>query len=100
MTFDNAATEKLVYLLNHLDSFIENEIYLVLSDSIEDPQHSAVTTCNLVTCYIDIMKGLGANNVPVDINQYLLDNCFTEEEIASFFEKRAKEAKYYIGKQF
>ncbi len=100
MVIDDKTKEKLVYLLDHLDSFIEEETYSVLSDSEEDPHHSAVTLFNLIISYLDVMSVLGQEQVPANITDYLLEKCFTNDEISILHEKKTDEAEYYIGKVF
>ena len=97
---EKVIVEKLTYLLDHMDSYIVSIIDDVLHDSNEDPECSAVTTTNLIKCYIDVKKALnqdpGANNV----EEYLRNNCLTSDEIFAFEQKRKAEANYYIGKQY
>lgn len=100
MVIDNTTEESLQYLLCHLDSFIEEEAYRVLSDSDEDPQCSAVTLCNLITNYLCAMKAFSQELVPSDITSYLLERCFTSEEVSILLDKKEKESRYYIGKIF
>ena len=96
----NQTVEKLMYLLDHLDSFIEQTIYNVLSDSNEDPQFSSVTTNNLIKNYIDIMLVLDQRLDYCDVEGYLKSKCFSSEEIAAFMQKKDIEAQYYVGKQY
>ena len=100
MVIDNKTKEKLVYLLDHLDSFVEEETYRCLSDSEEDPQRSAVTLFNLITSYLDVMRVLGQEQIPANVTDYLLDKCFTNDEITILHEKKNNEAEYYVGKVF
>ena len=92
--------EKLIYLLNHLDWYIENCVYDVLSDSVEDPEYSAVTTTNLIKCYIDIASSLQLDIPYHTVNEYLKEKCFTPEQIKQFTESRDRESVYYIGRQY
>lgn len=100
MSMDKNIREKLMYLLHFMDYYIEHTIYDVLSDSIEDPQYSAVTTSNLINCYLDVMQGLGEKISLCSLTEYMADKCFTSEEIQLFLEKKAQESTYYVGKQY
>lgn len=100
MVIDNKTKELLLYLLYHLDSFIEEEACRVLNDSIEDPQYSAVTLCNLIKCLLDVKQALGLQEEYHDVDEYLRFQCFTDEEIQIFESKRLHESEYYIGKQY
>jgi len=98
MTIDNTTKDLLLYMLNHLDSFIENETYEVLADSEQDPHHSAVTLYNLINSYLHVMRIFKQPSIPQDITEYLLEKCFTTEEIKSIHDKKEAELKYYIGR--
>ena len=92
--------EELHYLLYHLDSFIEDEVYQVLDDSKEDPHHSAVTLFNLIKCFLVVEQDLGVQMEYHNAEEYLHFKCFTEDEIQTLENKRLHESKYYIGKQY
>jgi len=92
--------EKLTYLLDNLEYRISMDIYDVLDDSDEDPQYSAVTTANLIKCYIDVKQSLGQPPAYSTVEEFLYDNCFTPEDVELFEKKRSVEAAYYIGKQY
>lgn len=92
--------EKLTYLLQHLEGYIENVVYEVLADSEEDPQYSAVTTTNLIKCHIEVEEALGHQLPYHSVEEYLRFNCFTSEEVEAFEQKRQHEAVYYRGKQY
>ena len=92
--------EKLMYLLDYLDSCIESAVYDVLADSDTDPEHSAVTTANLIKCYIDVKKAMGQQTCYNSVNEYLRFHCFTSTEAQEFEQKRLRETTYYIGKQY
>lgn len=92
--------EKLEYLLNHLDHYIEQTVYNVLSDSDNDPQYSAVTLYNLLICYLDVTHNLGINNDIDSPEAYMRSICLSEDDILLVKEKKEKEAKYYIGIQY
>ena len=92
--------EKLRYMLKiqhyDIELLIENVIY----DSEEDPHYSAVTATNLVKCYIEIMGGLGENLPYNDVEGFIRNIGFSEQEYFLFEEKRKKESEYYLGEQF
>lgn len=93
-------SEKLTYLLNNLEYHISMDAYNVLNDSEADPQYSAVTTANLIKCYIDVKRSLGEPTPYGTVEEYLYDICFTSEDVKLFEKKRAAEACYYVGKQY
>ena len=92
--------EKIEYLLNHLDHYIEQTIFEVLNDSDYDPQYSAVTLYNLLVCYLDVTHSLGLNDNIASPEAYMRNKCFTEDEILLVKKKKEKESKYYIGVQY
>lgn len=92
--------KKLLYLMNHLDSFIEDYVYDVLADSEEDPQYSAVTASNLINAYRDVMAQLGHPTAYSDLRSYFAENLLSEAEYAVFCQKIASEKEYYIGTIF
>lgn len=100
MVIDNETKERLLYLLDHLDSFIEDEVYQVISDSSMDPHHSAVTLCNLISSYLFVMKNLSNEQILPNITEYLADKCFTDDEMKLIEDRRAEELKHYIGKVY
>ncbi len=92
--------EKLIYLMNHLEWYIEHSVYDVLSDSTEDPEYSAVTTTNLIKCYIDVASSFELNIPYHTVDDFLRDKCLEDREIERFNESRERESVYYIGKQY
>lgn len=98
MDFDNY--EMLLYILQFTEAYIEEQIYNVLSDSKEDPHYSAVTTTNLIKCYIQIMKQMNQKTPYSSVQEYFQQNGFSDEEFSIFENSRIKEAAYYVGKQF
>lgn len=95
---DKNIEEKILYLMNFIDDYMEKAVYEVLADSKEDPQYSAVTTANIIKCYIDVMKHFDAELPYSDIKEYFEDSLFTAEEYKAFENSRIKESEYYIGK--
>lgn len=93
-------SEKLTYLLNYLEGCIASAAHNVLTDKEDDPQYSAVTTSNLIKCYIDIKRMLGEQPEYSSVEEYLRFNCFTSAELQDFERKRLRESTYYTGKQY
>lgn len=93
-------TEKLKYLLDHVDYYIGMLIDNVLSDSQTDPHYSAVTAVNMIKCYIQIMNELGEHLPYKTVEEYFDFNAYTKEEYRLFEEKRIIESEYYVGKQY
>ena len=92
--------KKLKYLL-HIQRFdIELLVESVLGDSEEDPHYSAVTASNLIKCYIEIMEALGEKLSYTDVEGFIRNVGYSEQEYMLFEEKRRKEAKYYRGIQY
>lgn len=91
--------EQLSYLLYHTDYYIENLLWRVLEDSEQDPHYSAVTTSNLIKCYIDVMSDMG-KRLPYQNAEGYLDHCLSEEEKALFKKKYETEIQYYIGEVY
>ncbi len=89
--------EQLCYLLHHADFYIENLLWLVLADSEQDPHYSAVTTSNLIKCYIDVMSDMG-KPLPYQNAEEYLDYLLSEEEKELFQSKFNSESQYYRGK--
>ena len=89
--------EQISYLLHHMDFYIENLLWQVLTDSEQDPHYSAVTTSNLIKCYIGVMSDLG-KQLPYQNVEGYLDHLLSEEEKNLFQSKFNSESQYYIGK--
>lgn len=84
-----------------MDFELERNIWDVIYDSEEDPEYSAVTTTNMIKCYIDVLKCLGEDVPYSTVKEYIrYKDGYTEEEYNIFEEKRKKEAEYYIGEIF
>lgn len=95
---DKNIEEKILYLMNFIDDYMEKAVYEVLEDSKEDSHYSAVTTTNIIKCYIDVMKHFDVELPYSDIKEYFEDNLFTAEEYKAFEDSRIKESEYYVGK--
>ena len=91
--------EQLSYLLYHTDYYIENLLWRVLEDSEQDPQYSAITTRNLIQCYIDVHSTMG-EALPYSTVEEYLDQVLTDEEKTLFKNKYETEIQYYIGKVY
>ncbi len=71
---DSNTYEKLLYLLNHMDGFIEQLVYDVLTDSQTDPHYSAVTATNLIKCNIQVMQQFNKKIPYTDVKGYFKYN--------------------------
>lgn len=92
---------KLLYLLDDFfDDYLLRLVQEVLDDSEEDPQFSAVTAQNLLTCYLGVMTDLGRKLPYKNMQEYFAYNAFEPEEYSAFEAFRKKEAVYYRGPQF
>lgn len=94
------AQKELLYLLKFMDDYIEQMLYSVLEDSIEQPEYSAVTTYNLIKCYIKVLRDCKVPCNYSTVREYMLERCFSENEIELFERKRKDEVVYYVGEQF
>ena len=90
--------EKLMYLLYFMSYYIEQDVYRVLNDSEEDPHYSAVTTTNLLKCYIDVMNACGEELPYTEMKSFFEYLMLTKAEFKKFELSRNKEAEYYVGK--
>ena len=97
---NHAFQEAMMYLMWFVDHHIDESICNVLEDSLEDPQYSAVTTTNMILCYISVMKELQKDIPYVDVKGYFLHKQYSNEERKKFEDSRLKESSYYIGKQW
>lgn len=97
---NSASQEAMLYLMRFIDHLIEESICNVLEDSLEDPHFSAVTTANMIACYMTVMQELQKDLPYTDIKGYFLHNQFSNEEWKKFENSRLKESAYYIGKQW
>jgi hypothetical protein len=92
--------EKMLYILKHINTYIDGLINEILADSEVDPHYSAVTATNLIKCYIDLMTQLGETLPYHDVESYFKFNAFEKKEYTAFEKRRKKESEYYVGKQF
>ena len=92
--------EKLLFILRGVGCQLSVHIDNVLNDSIEDPHHSAVYTCNLIKSYIELMTQLGEELPYHDIKSCFLFEGFSIKEYEAFENSRKKESEYYRGEQF
>lgn len=83
-----------------MENYIEEDVYNVLTDSKTDPQYSAVTTTNLIKCYIHVMTSLGCSLPYQDLKGYFEHNLISPKEYLEFEVCRKKESEYYIGEIF
>ena len=96
----NLEKDKLLYLFTFIEDYIEKNIYGVLNDSKVDPHFSAVTTTNIIKCYIDIQTQIGNKPPYIDVKSYFKHIGFSPEEFESFEKSRKNEAEYYCGIQY
>lgn len=92
--------EKAEYLLHIMYHTMVEYVDQVLDDSETDPEYSAVTTTNVIKCYIQIMTDLGKAPQFNDVESFFQINGYTHEEYQRFEESRKKESQYYIGVQY
>lgn len=92
--------EKIEYILRYVAYDLHGYVEEVLTDSEEDPHHSAVHVSNLIKCYIELMTQLGESLPFHDVKGFILFNGFDEEEYEIFEKSRLNESSYYIGDQF
>lgn len=92
--------EKLKYIIMYCRGDFEIMIERVLEDTEDDPQYSAVTTTNLIKCYIEIMVELGEKLPYANVEEFFDLNGFSKEELLLFEKKRKIESEYYIGVQY
>ena len=97
---DKLPKNELLYLMHFLERDIEESICGVLDDSLDDPHYSAVTTANMIVCYIMSMKALEMPVPYTDVKGYFFYNHFSEEDFLRFETSRKKESAYYAGYQW
>lgn len=66
--------EKLLYLLNFLEDYIDQLVYKVMTDSQTDPHYSAVTATNLIKCNIQVMQQFNKKIPYTDVKGYFKYN--------------------------
>ncbi len=91
--------EKLNYILEFVDDSITAFIDEVLEDSETDPEFSAVTLSNTITCYIDLLNRTNCNPFQ-SLHEFFSAHGYSENEFKVFKQKREKEFAYYNGKQY
>lgn len=97
---DTNIKEELMYLLRFTEDYIENSLYKVVNDSETDPHFSAVTTSNLIKCYVKVIKNFGGELPYTDVKSFFNYNLMSEEEYNNFEKRRSTEKEYYVGKIF
>lgn len=90
----------IMYLLRHMETTIEQSVYSVLNDSESDPQFSAVTTANLINCYICVMQNMQIELPYHDVFSFFQCNMISEQDYEVFIKKYNCEKTYYVGKIF
>lgn len=66
--------EKLLYLLNFMEDYIDQLVYKVMTDSQTDPHYSAVTATNLIKCNIQVMQQFNKKIPYTDVKGYFKYN--------------------------
>ena len=94
------AEKELRYLLRFMDEYIESMLYSVLEDSFDQPEYSAVTAHNLIKCYMKVLNDCKISCNFSSAREYMIERCFSMNEIESFEQKRRAEAEYYVGEQY
>ncbi len=92
--------EKLKYMLYIQYFDIELLVENVLMDSDEDPTYSAVTASNLIKCYIETMSALGEKLPYNDVEGFVKNIGYSNDDYILFEKKRKKESEYYRGVQY
>lgn len=92
--------EKLQYIWAFMEDWICQAIDDVLNDSAIDPHHSAVSTSNLIKCFIEISEQLGRKLPYSDARSFFSHNAYTSDEWDAFEKHRAIESTYYRGVQY
>jgi len=88
------------YILSTIQFVIEKNIWNALEDSEEDPQISAVTTTNLIKCWLELKENIGESIGVNTLKEYFDYDSFRDEDYEIFEKKRKKESEYYHGEQF
>lgn len=92
--------EQLVYLMRHTAYDIDDLVEKVLNDDEKDPEYSAVTAVNMLTCYIHVMRRLGEEVPYANVEEYFAYSWRSPEEYRRFIESARKESAYYHGRIF
>ncbi len=96
----NNIQKKIAYLIEHMDNFLEHELYNILEDDENDLHHSAVAVSNLIVCMRDIEKWLYGASCYSNLKAFLENKLLTEAEIDLILKRYEAESKIYIGHQF
>lgn len=96
----NINKKALDYILWSVQFEIEENIWKVLEDSEEDPQISAVTTTNLIKCWLELKDNISEPTGVNTLQEYFDYVSLPDEDYEIFERKRKKESEYYNGEQF
>lgn len=88
------------YILCTIQFVIEKNIWKAIEDSEKDPQISAVTTTNLIKCWLEVKDNIGESTGVNTLKEYFDYDCLRDEDYEIFEKKRKKESEYYNGEQF
>ena len=50
--------------------------------------------------FLDVMRDLGEEIDACSLTDYMIDKCFSPEEIDTFLKKQKCESDYYVGEQY
>lgn len=92
--------EQLLYLLKFIDYDIGNLVREVLDDDEKDPDYSAVTAINMLTCYMNVMRYLDEELPYADVKEYFSYSWLKKGEYRRFMKSAEKEAAYYRDEIF
>lgn len=96
----NINKKAIVYILGIVQCQIDKNIWAVIYDSEEDPQISAVTTTNLIKCWLELKDNIGEPTGVNTLQEYFDYVSLPDEDYEIFERKRKKESEYYNGEQF
>jgi len=96
----NINRKALDYILWTTQFVIEDNICSVIDDSEEDPHHSAVTTTNLIKCWLELKENIGEATGVKTLKEYFVYDRLPDEYYGIFEKKRKRESEYYRSEQF
>lgn len=92
--------EKLEYIFNFMDEYIDISIRAVLKDSKIYPKYSAIAVSNMIKCYISITDSMNDKLPYSDVKGYFDFNGYYPEEYQAFENSRENESRNYKGVQY
>ncbi len=91
----NIDEEKLKYLFEFMDEYIDIAIDKVIDDTEPDSRLSAVDVSNMIKCLINIEKQMYKELPYNDVQSYFQFNAYTKEEYELFEKRRLKGLENY-----